>query len=186
MCKHYQGYCLKMNISNFFKNGQLRKIFTVNNIFNLILILFTFFLDRYSKIKIINSQINSDNLFINNYLNFDLVWNTGIGFGLFNLEANLFYHIVSLLIFFVILILFYFAFKGNVYEKFLYSLIIGGALGNLYDRITYYAVPDFIDLHIDNYHWFTFNIADIFISVGVILLLFKEISYKKIDNEKIY
>ena len=75
---------------------------------------------------------------------------------------------------------------GNVYEKFLYSLIIGGALGNLYDRITYYAVPDFIDLHIDNYHWFTFNIADIFISVGVILLLFKEISYKKKDNEKIY
>jgi signal peptidase II len=168
-----------MNISNVFKNERLKKNITVYNIFNLILILLIFFLDRFSKIKIIKSQSNLNNLFINDYLNFDLVWNTGIGFGLFNLEANLFYHIVSLLIFFVILVLLYFAFRGNEYEKFLYSMIIGGALGNLYDRITYFAVPDFIDFHIDNYHWFTFNIADIFISLGVILLLFKEISYKK-------
>ena len=168
-----------MNISNVFKNERLKKNFTVYNIFNLILILLIFFFDRFSKIKIIKSQSNLNNLFINDYLNFDLVWNTGIGFGLFNLEANLFYHIVSLLIFFVILVLLYFAFRGNGYEKFLYSMIIGGALGNLYDRITYFAVPDFIDFHIDNYHWFTFNIADIFISLGVILLLFKEISYKK-------
>tara|TARA_B100000767_G_C19759153_1_gene534330 strand:+ start:372 stop:881 length:510 start_codon:yes stop_codon:yes gene_type:complete len=168
-----------MNTSNIFKNERLKKNFTVYNIFNLILILLIFFLDRFSKIKIINNQSNTNSLFINDYLNYDLVWNTGIGFGLFNLEANIFYHLVSLFIFLVILILLIFAFRGNVYEKFLYSMIIGGALGNLYDRITYFAVPDFIDFHIDNYHWFTFNIADIFISLGVILLLLKEISYKK-------
>ena len=168
-----------MNISNVFKNERLKKNITVYNIFNLILILLIFFLDRFSKIKIIKSQSNLNNLFINDYLNFDLVWNTGIGFGLFNLEANIFYHLVSLFIFLVILILLIFAFRGNVYEKFLYSMIIGGALGNLYDRITYFAVPDFIDFHIDNYHWFTFNIADIFITIGVIFLISKDLILDK-------
>ena len=131
-----------MNTSNIFKNERLKKNFTVYNIFNLILILLIFFLDRFSKIKIINNQSNTNSLFINDYLNYDLVWNTGIGFGLFNLEANIFYHLVSLFIFLVILILLIFALRGNVHEKFLYSMIIGGALGNLYDRITYFAVPD--------------------------------------------
>ena len=141
-----------------------------------------FFLDRYSKNLILNLLENEKYLFINNYLNLNLVFNTGIGFGLFSLNAGIYYNILSTLIFVIILVLFYFMFKSKTSEKVFFSFIIGGAIGNLYDRIIYKAVPDFLDFHIQDFHWFTFNIADIFITLGVIFMILNELAYKQ-NNE---
>ena len=138
-----------------------------------------FFLDRYSKNLILNLLENEKYLFINNYLNLNLVFNTGIGFGLFSLNAGIYYNILSTLIFVIILVLFYFMFKSKTSEKVFFSFIIGGAIGNLYDRIIYKAVPDFLDFHIQDFHWFTFNIADIFITLGVIFMILNELAYKQ-------
>ena len=149
----------------------------------MLLISIIFFLDRYSKNLILNLLENEKYLFINNYLNLNLVFNTGIGFGLFSLNAGIYYNMLSVLIFIIILILFYLMFKYKTNEKIFYSFIIGGAIGNLYDRIIYKAVPDFIDLHIKDFHWFTFNIADISISFGVIFMILNELVFKKEKNE---
>ena len=126
--------------------------------------------------------MNNDGYSVNDFLNFDLVWNTGIGFGLFSVEANITYHLISLLIFIVIIFLFYLIIKAKFTEKILFSMIVGGAIGNLYDRLVYFAVPDFIDFHINQFHWFTFNIADIFISIGIISIIIKDLLLSK--NEK--
>ena len=148
------------------------------------LILTIFFLDRWSKYFVLELLENKGYLLINNYLNLNLVFNRGIGFGLLSLNAGMFYNILSTLIFFIILVLFYFLlFKSKINEKIFFSFIIGGAIGNLYDRIVYKAVPDFIDLHIKDFHWFTFNIADIFISFGVIFMILNELVFKKEKNE---
>ena len=158
-----------------FKTNFLKK----ENIFSLVLLLIIFSVDRFTKIRIINSQAVENTIFINDFLNYELVWNTGIGFGLFSLEASITYHIVTFIIFILILFLFFLTIKSKGTEKFLYTFIMGGALGNFYDRCTFYAVPDFIDLHVSDFHWFTFNIADIFISIGIILIILNEISMKK-------
>ena len=142
-----------------------------------------FFLDRYSKNLILNLLENEKYLFINNYLNLNLVFNTGIGFGFFSLNAGIYYNMLSMLIFLIILVLVYLMFQSKTSEKIFFSLIIGGAIGNLYDRIIYKAVPDFIDFHIKDFHWFTFNIADIFISLGIIFMILNEVLYKKQKNE---
>ena len=163
-----------MNISKNLKN----KIFSKQTIVSLISIFSVFILDRVTKDIVIKSQLNNQSLFVNDYLNFELVWNTGIGFGLFSQNANIYYHLITLLIISVIVFLIYLIIKANFFEKILFSLILGGALGNLYDRLIYYAVPDFIDLHINEFHWFTFNIADIFITFGVILMIIKDIIFK--------
>ncbi len=159
----------------------IRKIFNKNNFFIAFFILVIFFVDRLTKIKVINLLLsNNESIYINDYLNLDLVWNTGIGFGLFNLEAGFLYHSISMLIFIVILILIFLTIKSPlVIDKFLYSMILGGALGNFYDRAIYFAVPDFIDIHFNDYHWFTFNFADIFISLGIMLIIFKEVFFEK-------
>ena len=165
-----------MNISKNFIN----KIFSKETISSSVVILIVFILDRALKIKIINQQENSNgSIFINEYLNLDLVWNTGIGFGLLSQNANIYYHLTSLLIFFVIIFLIYLLLKAILFEKILYSLILGGAAGNLYDRLIYFAVPDFIDFHIGDFHWFTFNIADIFITLGIILIIISDLVIKK-------
>tara|TARA_B100000780_G_C21031997_1_gene413806 strand:- start:32 stop:529 length:498 start_codon:yes stop_codon:yes gene_type:complete len=164
-----------MNIYQKFKN----KIFTKEYISSILLIISTFALDRITKKSIINHQLNNNSLYINDYLNFELVWNTGIGFGLLSQDANIFYHSLSLLIFLVLIFLVYIMIKGNYLEKILFSLILGGALGNFYDRLIYFAVPDFIDFHINEFHWFTFNIADIFISIGIILIIVKDLILSK-------
>ena len=165
-----------MNISKNFIN----KIFSKEAISSLVVILIVFILDRALKIKIINKQENSNgSIFINDYLNLDLVWNTGIGFGLLSQNANIYYHLTSLLIFFVIIFLIYLLLKAILFEKILYSLILGGAVGNLYDRLIYFAVPDFIDFHVGDFHWFTFNIADIFITLGIILIIIRDLVTKK-------
>ena len=142
-----------------------------------------FFLDRYSKNLILNFLENEKYLFINNYLNLNLVFNTGIGFGLFSLNDGIYYNLLSFLIFLIILVLIYLMFKSKTSEKIFLSFIIGGAIGNLYDRIIYKAVPDFIDFHIKDFHWFTFNIADIFISLGIILMILNELIYNRQKNE---
>ena len=107
------------------------------------------------------------------------MWNTGVGFGLMSLEASIYYHILTLIIIIVNIGLVYFLMKSKGIYNYLFAIIIGGSLGNLFDRIYYYAVPDFIDLHFGNYHWFVFNVADIFISIGIIGLIFFELIKKK-------
>ena len=167
-----------MNLSRNLKN----KLFSKETIIPVVIVIIAFITDRVSKIIIIKEYLNKESLFINNLLNIDLAWNTGIGFGLLSLDANLFYHLISAFIFLVIIFLFYLTIKASYTDKILFSLITGGALGNIYDRIVYFAVPDFRDFHINQFHWFTFNIADIFISVGVILIIIKDLIISK--NEK--
>lgn len=147
-----------------------------------LIILAAFIIDRVSKIYLINLQeIGTEiDFYILPFLNFYLVWNTGIGFGLISLEANLYYHILTTLIVIVNLALIYLLTKAKGISMYLISLTIGGSLGNLLDRIYYYAVPDFIDIHIGNYHWFIFNIADIFITIGITGLII--IEFLKKDN----
>ena len=164
-----------MNISKNIKS----KFFSKEVATSLIVTALVFILDRVTKTAIVNHQTNNDSIFVNDYLNFDLVWNTGISFGLFSHNANIYYHLISLLIFLVIIYLIFLAVQAKYLEKILFSLILGGAIGNLYDRVFYFAVPDFIDFHIDDFHWFTFNIADIFITLGIILIIVSELILKK-------
>ncbi len=175
----YSGKQTLINLQNI-KN----KIFKKENIYFLLIILIIFFLDRYSKNLILVLLENEKYLFINNYLNLNLVFNTGIGFGLLSLNSGIYYNMLSILIFLVIIILFFFMLKSKTSEKIFFSLIIGGAIGNLYDRIVYQAVPDFIDFHIQDFHWFSFNVADIFISIGVIFMIVSEFIFTKKSNEK--
>ncbi len=156
------------------KNNILKK----ENFFFLIIILFIFSLDRYSKIRIIN-DFSDTSFYLNDFLNFDLTWNTGIGFGLLSTSSNVIYNLVTLIISSVIIFLVYFILKSERFDKFCFSLIISGALGNLYDRFFFNAVPDFIDFHYKNVHWFTFNVADIFITLGIAIFLMKDMIVKK-------
>ena len=150
----------------------------------LFIIFFIFFLDRITKIIVINYTNNSNSLdlFSSKYLNFSLIWNPGIAFGLMSFENKFFYNLFSFFIFCVIIFLIILTIKAQKFEKISFSMIIGGALGNFYDRIQYKAVPDFIDFHYNNFHWFTFNVSDVFISVGVMLLIFYEFTKKKEKN----
>tara|TARA_Y200000002_G_C22598863_1_gene628612 strand:+ start:36 stop:536 length:501 start_codon:yes stop_codon:yes gene_type:complete len=145
-------------------------VFKKINVFYFLIMLTVFFLDRISKNKVIN-DFNDERYFINDFLNIDLIWNIGIGFGLFSTDSSVLYNFITLLIGIVIIILLYFFLISENIEKFIYSLIIGGASGNLYDRISIKAVPDFIDVHYNNFHWFTFNVADIFISIGILTFI---------------
>lgn len=147
------------------------------NIFSLILIIIIFFLDRYSKNKIIRDY-NDDSYFFNNYLNLDLIWNSGIGFGLFSTASDLIYNFITTIIAIVIFYLTYISLLSKKIDKLIYCIILGGAVGNFYDRLVYKSVPDFIDIHYGNVHWFTFNVADIFISIGIMLFMFKSFFYK--------
>ena len=148
-------------------------------------IIFIFLIDRISKFYIINlSQKNFDNeLFISKYLNIVLIWNDGIAFGLLSSKENYLYNLFSLIIIIIILILFYLIYKSKNFKKFSYILVTGGALGNVFDRILYKSVPDFIDVHFNGFHWFIFNIADIFITIGVICLIYDEIFIEKKEND---
>lgn len=147
------------------------------NIYFLILILLIFTFDRYAKLIVINN-FSEQNYFVNDYINFDLIWNTGIGFGLLDTQSTLFYNFVTTLIGLVILILIYIMINSKNLDKLIYSTIIGGAIGNFYDRITFKAVPDFIDLHYNNFHWFVFNLADVFITIGILTLIISEMLKK--------
>ena len=159
---------------NMLINLKKRKIDYLNrhNLLSLIIVIVTFSLDRISKFKIINN-FNENTYFINDFINFDLIWNIGIGFGLLSTSSSILYETVTLVIGLVILILTYISITSDKFDKYTFAIVIGGALGNFYDRLIYKAVPDFIDLHYANFHWFTFNVADIFISLGIIFFIMK-------------
>ena len=148
------------------------KILKKENFYFLVIILFIFGIDRYSKIEIINN-FSDTRVYLNDFLNFDLIWNTGIGFGFFSTNSSIVYNTITLLITIVIIFLILIYLASDTYDKIVFTLIIGGAISNLYDRIIFNAVPDFIDLHIDSFHWFTFNVADIFITIGIIAFILK-------------
>jgi len=143
-------------------------------IYLFVIIIIFFLIDRVSKILILKSFLNNSlsEIYINSFLNFSLVWNSGIGFGLLQIEPNIFYSTVSIIIAAINLILIYWMINtSNYVESIFISIILGGSLGNLFDRFYYNSVPDFIDLHYKSFHWFTFNIADIFITIGIIGLI---------------
>ncbi len=150
------------------KNQFLKK----ENFFYIIAILVIFFFDRVTKSKIINN-FNENTFYVNDFINFDLIWNIGIGFGLLSSHSSLVYNLITFLIGSVIIFLIYLFFTSKSLDKLIYSIIIGGALGNFYDRLVYKGVPDFIDIHYNNFHWFTFNVADIFISIGIFIFILR-------------
>ena len=166
----------------------LKKQFSKKVFIYLLIISFAFFLDRISKIYILNLAESSGavNIPLTSFLNFILVWNTGIGFGLFSFDGSTMYNLITILIVIVNLIIIYLMLTSNDIRGYLFSIILGGSLGNLFDRLYYSAVPDFIDFNYNNYHWFVFNVADIFISVGIMCLIFVELFFNKsnISNEK--
>jgi signal peptidase II len=153
---------------------------------NMIIIIIIFFADRLSKIyilKIVELE-NSVDIYITSYLNLYLIWNKGIAFGLLSMNENIIYSIITCLIGIIILIILLTMWKNDNIQRYFLALIAGGALGNLYDRIVYTAVPDFIDFHFYGFHWFVFNVADIFITVGVVCLILDEVFFNSIRNGK--
>ncbi len=155
---------------------------SVKKIIVYFLILVTiFFLDRVSKLYILNifEKENVVDIYINNFLNIILVWNSGIGFGLLSFDSSVIYNFVTILIVLINIVILYLALQSNNLKGYLFVIILGGSLGNLFDRIYYSAVPDFIDLNYNNFHWFVFNVADIFITVGIMCLILVELFFNK-------
>ena len=147
-----------------------------------LILLAIFLIDRITKIYILNiaEDSGSVDIYVNSFLNLFLVWNTGIGFGLFSFEESTVYNFITLIIVIINLIIIYLIYKSKDIIGYFLLIILGGSLGNLFDRFTYSAVPDFIDFNLKGYHWFIFNVADIFITFGIICLIFAELlNYKK-------
>ncbi len=147
-------------------------------IVNLFIILSIFGLDRFTKVYVIseNEKNLSSELFVSKFLNINLIYNEGIAFGLLSFDQSHMYNILTILIAAVILIIFFMTLKSDGLKKYSLLMILGGAIGNVFDRIFYKAVPDFFDFHIGNFHWFIFNIADVFITIGVIFMILLEIT----------
>ena len=150
-----------------------------------VIVLFIFLVDRISKLYILSILEDTGfvDININQFINFILVWNSGVGFGLFSFEQSTIYNLITLIIILINLIIIYLIIKTIDFNKYFYLIILGGSLGNLFDRIYYSSVPDFIDISYKGYHWFIFNIADIFISLGIICLIFAELLNYKKKNE---
>ena len=159
------------------KNETIKKI-----IISFVIVLFIFFLDRITKILIINiaEEVGKVDVYVNSFLNFYLVWNNGIGFGLLSFDDDYTYNSITFLIILINLIIVYLIYLENGQKSYFLLIILGGSLGNLFDRLYYNAVPDFIDLNYKGFHWFIFNVADIFITIGIICLIIAELlNYKK-------
>ncbi len=156
----------------------IKKILRKSFIISSLLVFSIFLLDRLSKIYVIylNKKFLGSELLSSKFLNIRLIWNEGIAFGLLSFNETVFYNALTVLILIIILIIFFMLSKSNGIKKFSLMMILGGAIGNVYDRIFYGAVPDFIDFHIGNFHWFIFNVADIFITLGVIFMIIIEIT----------
>jgi len=168
-----------------FKSARMFKMNLKKIASNTFIILIIFLMDRFFKIyilKIAELESNVD-IYINSYLNFYLIWNKGIAFGLFSFEDTLIYQLISLVIFAICIVLTFMIIKSDGLKKYALISILGGATGNLFDRIYYSAVPDFIDFHINGFHWFIFNLADIFITIGIMCLILDEIIFYKKNNE---
>ena len=153
-----------------------------NFFINSFLVILIFLLDRISKIYVIylDKKFIGSEIFSSKFLNIILIWNEGIAFGLFSFDVKLFYNILTTIILAIIFI-FFMVIKSNGFKKYSLLMILGGALGNIYDRIFYNAVPDFIDFHVGNFHWFIFNVADIFITMGVIFMIMFELINNKTE-----
>ena len=154
---------------------------------NLIIIISIFILDRLTKLYVIYlDKVNSGSeIFSSKFLNIYLIWNEGIAFGLFSFNQNNLYNFLTLFILIIIFMITYMIYKSSGFKKYSLLMILGGAFGNVFDRIFYKGVPDFIDFHVGNFHWFIFNVADIFISIGIICLIISELFFfNKIKNEK--
>ena len=166
--------------------GQLMKFFNSKYTIKFIIIFLIFFSDRLTKVKVLNFFENNqlEEIYVSNFLNIYLIWNKGIAFELFNFDDRIVYNLITVIIAVVSLIILFLALRIKDYKSYFFTIIFGGAIGNLYDRITFKAVPDFIDFHINNYHWFIFNVADIFVTLGVICLILDELFVKKKVNEK--
>ena len=148
--------------------------------FNLSIVIIIFLIDRISKIHVINlfDTLNDQQIFIASFLNLYLIWNEGIAFGLLSFDNNEIYNFITFFITIINIIIIYILIKINDFRRYFFSIILGGSLGNLFDRLVYNAVPDFIDFHIGNLHWFIFNLADIFITIGAICLILDEFIFK--------
>ena len=160
-----------MNLKNYNKNIYI----------DFIVILSIFLLDRISKLYIIylDEKLGNSEIYFSKFFNIQLIWNDGIAFGLLAFNENIYYNALTGIIVLVTLVVFFFMIRTKGIEKYCFMMILGGSLGNIFDRLYYSAVPDFIDLHYQNFHWFIFNVADIFITLGVILLIYLEIFFKK-------
>ena len=152
-----------------------------NFVINFLIILSIFALDRFSKIYVIfqNEKSLSAELFESKYLNINLIWNEGIAFGLLSFDQKLYYNVLTGLICLITLIILWMVIRTKGLEKLAFMVVFGGSLGNIFDRLYYSSVPDFIDIHFGDFHWFIFNVADIFITLGVLLLIYLEIFLKK-------
>jgi len=153
---------------------------------NFVIVLVIFLTDRLFKIYIIKiAEVeNAVDIYLNSYLNLYLIWNKGIAFGLFSFDEKYVYNMITLIIVTITTIVLIMMFKSEGFKKYSLLFVFGGSLGNLFDRIYYNAVPDFIDFHINDFHWFVFNVADIFISLGIMCLIFDEIFINNKKNEK--
>ena len=163
-------------------NDKSRKIFIY-----IALVLLVFSLDRVSKVIVLNILENAGkvDIYINSFLSLYLVWNQGIGFGLFSFDQSYIYNGITLLILLINLLILYLIYKEKTPKTYFLAIILGGSCGNLFDRYYYSAVPDFIDLNYEGYHWFIFNVADIFITLGIICLILAEfLNYKKQNDKK--
>ena len=167
------------------------KFLSKNFYINLSIVVLIYFLDRLSKIYVIQLDKNNlgSDIFNSTYLNIELIWNKGIAFGLLSFNESYLYNIISLIIAIIIIVLIIMSLKNQGFKRYSLLMIVGGALGNLHDRIFFNAVPDFIDFHIGNFHWFIFNVSDIFITLGVISMIVLELfdnKTKKFNNDKKY
>ncbi len=158
-----------------------------NKIFllNMLIVAIIFLIDRLCKLYVINlyEDISNQQIFLTSFLNVYLIWNEGIAFGLLSFANEEIYNYITLLIILINIFIIYLLFKLNDVRKYYFLIILGGSLGNLFDRLIYRAVPDFIDFHIGNFHWFIFNPADIFITLGVICLILDEFFIKNKRND---
>ena len=163
------------------------KNLTKNFYINLFIIFLIFIIDRITKIYVIgvNSKNSYEDLYSSKFLNINLIWNEGIAFGLFSFGQNNLYNLLTLIISIIIIVILKMIINSYGIKKYGLMMIFGGALGNLFDRIFYKAVPDFIDFHIGEFHWFVFNVADIFITIGVIIMILYELILNNQKNEQI-
>ena len=161
---------------------ELKKFFL-----SFIILSIVFLIDRVTKLYILKlAEVeNSVDIYLTSYLNLFLIWNKGVAFGLLSINESIIYNVITIIISLIIVVILFLMWKNDNIQRYFLALVSGGALGNLYDRIVYTAVPDFIDLHFQGFHWFVFNVADIFITVGVFCLILVELFYNnKITNEK--
>ena len=158
-----------------------------NFFLNFIILIIIFLIDRISKFYVLKlAEVESSvDIYITSYLNLFLIWNKGIAFGLLSMNESIVYNLITIIIGLIIAAILFMMWKNNNIQRYFLALVAGGAIGNLYDRIVYTAVPDFIDLHFQGFHWFVFNIADIFITIGILCLILVEVFYNnKFNNEK--